>query len=69
MEEKISALIRQEFTKSFKRARESNVLQSKWFFKTNTDAEGKIERFKAQLVSCGNEQKFGVDFFLSFVAA
>jgi hypothetical protein len=32
-------------------------LHSKWVFKTKLDADGGIERFKARLVSCGNEQQ------------
>lgn len=36
----------------------SHVLDTKWVFKTTTDAAGKIERFRARLVACENEQVF-----------
>jgi hypothetical protein len=37
-------------------------LHSKWVFKTKLDADGRIERFKARLVACGNEQKAEVNY-------
>ncbi len=37
-------------------------LHSKWVFKTKLDADGGIERFKAHLVACGNEQQAGVNY-------
>jgi hypothetical protein len=37
-------------------------LHSKWVFKTKLDADGGIERFKARLVACGNEQQAGVNY-------
>jgi hypothetical protein len=37
-------------------------LHSKWVFKTKLDANGGIERFKARLVACGNEQQYGVNY-------
>lgn len=42
------------------------VLHTKWVFKIKTDAACKIERFKARLVSCENEQDFGIDYGLTF---
>jgi hypothetical protein len=35
---------------------------------TKMDAEGAIERLKARLVACGNEQEFGVDYNITFSA-
>nr|CCA24594.1 PREDICTED: copia proteinlike putative [Albugo laibachii Nc14] len=46
----------------------SHVLHTKWVFKTKTDGDGSIERFKAPLVACDNEQVFGVDYGLTFAA-
>ncbi|POM58937.1 Mitochondrial Carrier (MC) Family [Phytophthora palmivora] len=46
----------------------SHVLHTKRVFKTKTDADGTIERFKARLVACGNEQLFGIDYGLTFAA-
>ena len=34
----------------------------KWVFKTKTDADGEVERYKAQLVAQGFSQKFGTDY-------
>lgn len=47
MEEEISPLNRLGVFEVIKRPYDSNILHSKWFFKTKTDAEGKIERSRA----------------------
>lgn len=44
------------------------VLHTKWVYKTKLDAEGLIERLKARLVACGNEQTFGVNYSVTFAA-
>ena len=35
---------------------------SKWVFKKKTNAEGKVEKYKAQLVEKGYSQLLGIDF-------
>ena len=42
------------------------ILHSKWVFKTKTDAAGNVERHKARLVACGNEQVHGVNYTNTF---
>lgn len=37
-------------------------------FKTKRDAEGAIERLKARLVACGDEQEFGANYSITFTA-
>nr|CCA18211.1 hypothetical protein ALNC14_043540 [Albugo laibachii Nc14] len=46
----------------------SHVSHNKWVFKTKKNANGDVERYKARLVACGNEQLFGVDCTLTFAA-
>ena len=41
-------------------------LHSKWVFKTKINADGSIERYKARLVACGNEQEKGVNYENTF---
>jgi hypothetical protein len=41
-------------------------LHSKWVFKTKTNADGSVERYKARLVACGNEQEYGINFYETF---
>ncbi|KAJ8577072.1 hypothetical protein ON010_g2131 [Phytophthora cinnamomi] len=39
-----------------------------WDYKTKTDASGTVEKDKAGLVACGNEQRFDVNYTLTFAA-
>ena len=41
-------------------------LHSKFVFKIKQNAEGEIERYKARLVACGNEQVYGKDYLETF---
>ena len=43
-------------------------MHNKWVYKTKNDANGDIERYKARLVVCGNEEVFGADYTLTFAA-
>ena len=55
--------------KSFRRSwKDIHIVHTKSMFKAKTDVDGAIERFKARLVACGNEQLFGVDYGLTFAA-
>jgi len=42
------------------------VITTRWVFTIKTDSEGKIIKFKARLVARGFNQKFGIDFYLTF---
>nr|CCA19666.1 hypothetical protein PITG_05283 [Albugo laibachii Nc14] len=44
----------------------SHVLHNKWVFKTKTDANGDVERYKARLVACSNENLFDVGYKMTF---
>ena len=68
MEEEVEALQNNKVWQVVKRAPGLNALHIKWVFKTKTDAQGKVERLKARLVACGNEQVLGVDYSLTFAA-
>lgn len=46
----------------------AHVLQNRWVYKTKTDSNGDIERYKSCLVVCENEQVFSVDHTLTFAA-
>ena len=43
-----------------------NVVDSKWVFQLKKDAEGKVLKWKAQLVVRGFTQIYGVDYFETF---
>uniref|UniRef100_A0AAV1VBX8 Integrase catalytic domain-containing protein n=1 Tax=Peronospora matthiolae TaxID=2874970 RepID=A0AAV1VBX8_9STRA len=68
MREEIAALEANDVWRVIKRPAGSNALHSKWVYKTKTDAHGDLERYKARLVACGNEQVFGIDYQLTFAA-
>ncbi|CAI5734969.1 unnamed protein product [Hyaloperonospora brassicae] len=68
MRKEIAALEANDVWRVIKRPAGSNALHSKWVYKTKTDAHGDLERYKARLVACGNEQVFGIDYQLAFAA-
>lgn len=66
--EELEALKANDVWKIVVPPRNAHVLHNKWVYKTKTDANGDIERYKARLVVCGNEKVFGVDYNLTFAA-
>ncbi|KAE8895633.1 hypothetical protein PF005_g192 [Phytophthora fragariae] len=44
------------------------LLHTKWMYKKKRNGGGELQRYKARLVDCGNEQEFGVDYLLTFAA-
>nr|CCA15754.1 PREDICTED: hypothetical protein [Albugo laibachii Nc14] len=46
----------------------SHVMHNKWDFKTKTEMNDDVERYKARFVTCGNEQLFGADYTLTLAA-
>ncbi|OWZ03325.1 Copia protein [Phytophthora megakarya] len=68
MGEELRALEQNDVWNVVRRPRGVHVLHTKWVFKTKRDADGGVERLKARLVICGNEQQFGVDYSVTFSA-
>ncbi|GMF42084.1 unnamed protein product [Phytophthora fragariaefolia] len=64
--EELRALEDNGVWKVVRKPRAARVLHTKWVFKTKLDAEGLIERLKARLAACGNEQEFGVNYHITF---
>lgn len=68
MEEEIAALQGNDVWTIVKRPPGTHALHTKWVYKTKTDAQGDLERLKARLVACGNEQVLSVHYTLTFAA-
>lgn len=47
---------------------DSQALLTKWVFKTKTEEDGKIERYRAKLVVCWNEKLFNCNYKITFAA-
>ena len=68
MKEEIAALEKNDVWRVTKRSPGANALLSIWVVKTKTVADGEIERYKARLVACGNDQALDVYHNLTFAA-
>ncbi|KAE9160886.1 hypothetical protein PF004_g31018 [Phytophthora fragariae] len=68
MAEELRALEDNGVWRVVRKPKGAHALHTKWVYKTKIDAEGAIERLKARLVACGNEQEFGVDYSVTFSA-
>ncbi|KAE9098045.1 hypothetical protein PF006_g23440 [Phytophthora fragariae] len=68
MAEELRALEDNGVWRVVRKLKGAHALHTKWVYKTKMDAEGAIERLKARLVACGNEQEFGVDYSVTFSA-
>ncbi|KAJ0391988.1 hypothetical protein ATCC90586_011495 [Pythium insidiosum] len=66
--EELDALWVNQTWKLVKRTSDMHCLHTKWVLKKKTDKDGNIERYKARLVACGNEQIVGVDYLMTFAA-
>jgi hypothetical protein len=66
IKDEIEALEKLGMWKLTKYEEDQAPLHSKWVFKIKTNADGSVERYKARLVACGNEQEYGVNFYETF---
>ncbi|KAJ0395767.1 hypothetical protein P43SY_005684 [Pythium insidiosum] len=66
--EELDALWVNETWTPLKRVGGKHYLHTKWVLKKKKNKDGEIERYKARLVACGNEQVAGVDYVLTFAA-
>ena len=62
MVEEMDALDKNEVWDIFELPTRRKSVGSKWLFKKNFNAQGKVEKYKAQLVAKGYSQVEGVDF-------
>ena len=62
MQEKLQALEENGVWRLIKRYERSNLLYTKWVYRTKTNTDGLTERLKARLVVCGNERVYQLTF-------
>ncbi|OWZ14604.1 putative mitochondrial protein [Phytophthora megakarya] len=68
MQEELTALEANGVWKVMKQPHGAHVLHTKWVYKTKIDAGEVMERRKTRVVTCGDEQEFGVDYSVTFAA-
>lgn len=44
------------------RPSDKKILSNKWVFKTETNQNGEVEKYKARLVARGHTQRYGIDY-------
>lgn len=62
MEEEYRSLLENNTWKLVNLPDGKNLVGCKWVYKVKTDADGKINKYKARLVAQGFSQKYGVDY-------
>jgi hypothetical protein len=62
MDEEMAALDKNEAWDLVDFSTRRNPIGSKWVFKKNLNAKGKVEKYKARLVAKGYSQVDGIDF-------
>jgi hypothetical protein len=62
MEEEMASLNKNEAWNLVELPTGRNPIGNKWVFKKKLNAEGKVEKYKAQLVAKGYSQVEGIDF-------
>lgn len=66
MDEEIDALHANEMGDLVPQPFSTNIVTSKWVFRTKFLYDGSLDRYEARLVACGFTQQSGIDFDLTF---
>lgn len=62
MEDEINSLKKNETWELVDLPEGKNIVGCKWVYKLKTDADGKLQKYKARLVAQGFSQKYGIDY-------
>ena len=66
MEDEFDALICDQTWSLVPRPPGTNIVGSKWIFKTKFRLDGSVDKHKARLVTCGFTQQHGIDYHDTF---
>ena len=66
MHQELHQFVRNDVWELVPRPKDTNVINTKWIFKNNTNEDGEIIRNKSRLVAQGYTQVEGIDFDESF---